>query len=194
MFILNILNYFFTRRFTHCAWVSVGAFRPGFKIKHLENDHIWNQGNHYLIMVDYYSNFIEVAPSQHDTRTSTVVKHMKANIARYDIMDTLISDNGPQFACSEFKKFVNEYGINHVTSSPMHQQANGLAERAVQSMKKLDKEVFRYGWRHRSEFVRAQKHSTRQWAWIADAETDGTQGQNTCPNSERLTKAWFGAR
>ena len=103
------------------------------------------EGNHYLIMVDYYSNFIEVAPLQHDTRTSTVVKQMKANIARYGIMDTLISDNGPQFASGEFKKFMSDYGINHVTSSPLHQQANGLAERAVQSIKNLIKKCFETG-------------------------------------------------
>ena len=29
-----------------------------------------HEGNHYLIMVDYYSNFIEVAPLQRDTKSS----------------------------------------------------------------------------------------------------------------------------
>jgi len=51
-------------------------------------DFIKIQGNHYLIMVNYYSNFIEISPLQNDTKTSTILKHMKANIARYGIMDT----------------------------------------------------------------------------------------------------------
>lgn len=102
-------------------------------------------GYHYLIMVDYYSNFIEVAPLKQDTSTSTIVKNMKANIARYGVMDTLVSDNGPQFASREFKDFVEAYGINHVTSSPLYQQSNGLAERAVQTVKNLTKKCFETG-------------------------------------------------
>ena len=95
------------------------------------------KGNHYLILVDYYSNFIEVAPLQNDTKSVTVIKHIKANIARYGIMETLISDNGPQFVSDAFAKFVKAYGIKHVTSSPTYPQSNGLAEKAVQTIKKM---------------------------------------------------------
>ena len=102
-------------------------------------------GFHYLIMVDYYSNFIEVSPLQHDTRTSTIVKQIKANIARYGIMDTLVSDNGPKFLSQEFKQFVDSYNIKHVTSSPLYQQSNGLAQRAVQTVKNLTKKCFETG-------------------------------------------------
>lgn len=94
-------------------------------------------GNHYLTMVDYYSNFIEVAPFKTDTRASTVISRIKENIARYGIMDTLIIDNGPQFASEELRLFTESYGINHITSSPLHQQANGLAEKAVQTVKQI---------------------------------------------------------
>jgi len=102
-------------------------------------------GFHYLVMVDYYSNFIEVAPLKQDTSTNTVVKTIQANIARYGIMDTLVSDNGPQFASREFKDFVDKYGIQHVTSSPLYQQSNGLAERAVQTVKNMTKKCFETG-------------------------------------------------
>ena len=56
----------------------------------------WELDNqHFLIMVDYYSNFIEVAELERDTKTATVIRKIKENIARYGIMDTLVSDNGP---------------------------------------------------------------------------------------------------
>ena len=90
----------------------------------------------YLLMVDYYSNYIEVFPLP-DTKATTVIKHMKMCIARYGIMETLMSDNGPQFISSEFSQFVQKYKINHITSSPGHQQSNGLAEEGVKQIKAL---------------------------------------------------------
>ncbi|XP_052238360.1 uncharacterized protein K02A2.6-like [Dreissena polymorpha] len=103
------------------------------------------EGNNYLIIVDYFSNFIEVAPLQRDTRTSTILKLIKQNVARYGIMGSIISDNGPQFTSAEFREFIEKYGITHITSSPLHQQTNGLAEKAVQTVKNLIKKCSETG-------------------------------------------------
>ena len=97
------------------------------------------EGDHYLILVDYFSNYIEVCPLKQDTKSTAVIKNIKLNIARYGIMETLISDNGPQFTSTEFHNFTQEYGINHITSSPTHPQSNGLAEKAVQTVKSMIK-------------------------------------------------------
>ena len=51
----------------------------------------------------------------------------------------LISDNGPQFVSDASAKFVKAYGIKHATSSPTYPQSNGLAEKAVQTIKKMTK-------------------------------------------------------
>jgi transposase InsO family protein len=94
------------------------------------------QGKSYLILVDYYSNFIEVEELK--TQTSReVMLHMKRIIARNGIMDTLISDNGPCYNSKEFADFANQYNFNHITSSPYRPQSNGLAERSVQTIKRL---------------------------------------------------------
>ena len=50
-----------------------------------------------------------------------------------------MSDNGPQYTSAEFKSFVASYGIQHITSSPLYSQSNGLAEKAVQTVKNLMK-------------------------------------------------------
>lgn len=92
-------------------------------------------GFHYLIMVDYYSNFIEVASLNHVTTTKNVLKQLKENIARYGFFDTLISGNGPQYTSAEFKSFVTSYGIENVISSPLFAQSNDLAEKSVQTVK-----------------------------------------------------------
>lgn len=102
-------------------------------------------GFHYLIMVDYYSNFIEVVSLKHDTTTRNVIKHLRGQIARYGIFDILISDNGPQYTSAEFKSFVASYGIDHVTSSPLYAQSNGLAEKSVKTVKNLMKKCLESG-------------------------------------------------
>ena len=49
----------------------------------------------------------------------------------------IVSDGGPQFTSQEFKSFVKNWGKTNITSSPMHQRANGRAESAVKIMKTL---------------------------------------------------------
>ena len=66
---------------------------------------------------------------------------MKAIIARHGLPMTVVSDNGLQFGCREFKTFAKEYGFEHVTSSPEYPQSNGKAEKAVQIVKRLLKKA-----------------------------------------------------
>ncbi|CAC5360355.1 unnamed protein product [Mytilus coruscus] len=60
-------------------------------------------------------------------------------MSRFEYIDQLITDNGPQFACREFAQFAKEYGFVHTTTSPHYPQANGQAERFVQTVKNLIK-------------------------------------------------------
>lgn len=94
----------------------------------------------YLILVDYYSGFIEVE-QLHDTRSERIITRCKAHFARYGIPDTLISDNGPQFSSEAFMQFARDYHFKHCTSSPRYPQSNGMAEKAVQTAKSLIKKA-----------------------------------------------------
>ena len=49
---------------------------------------------------------------------------------------SVMSDNGPHFSAESYAKFGQQYGFQHVTSSPHYSQCNGEAERAVKSLLK----------------------------------------------------------
>ena len=66
-------------------------------------------------------------------------------IATHGIMNILVSDNGPQFASREFAEFASNYNIQHNTSSPLRPQSNGLAKKAVQTIKGLMTKCSRAG-------------------------------------------------
>ena len=89
-----------------------------------------------LVICDYYSNFIEVE-RLNNTTTCGVTKALKAQFARYGVLDTVVSDNGPQFGSKEFAVFAKTWGFTHVTSSPRYPQSNGKAENAVKTVKRL---------------------------------------------------------
>lgn len=94
------------------------------------------QSKAYILTVDYYSKYIDVLPLN-STNTTAIVEALKSIFATHGIPTTLRSDNGPQFSSSEFKKFSKELGIDHQTSSPHFQSANGEAERSIQTVKNL---------------------------------------------------------
>ena len=94
------------------------------------------KSRNYLVTVDYYSQFFEVdfLPSM---TSSTIIHKMKAHFARYGLPEVIFSDNGRQMTSKEFQDFCTEYDIKHETSSPGNSKANGMAEAAVKTAKKL---------------------------------------------------------
>ena len=93
-------------------------------------------GNMYLLVVDYFSRYMEVQTLS-TTTSAGVIRALKAIFARHGIPATLISDNGPQYSSQEFQLFAKEYHFQHITSSPYYPQSNGLAERMVKTAKSL---------------------------------------------------------
>ena len=97
-------------------------------------------GSNYLILVDYCSDFIELNLLC-TTTSQQVVTHLKSQLAHHGIPDRLITDNGPQFSSDAFKQFTKDYCFQHCTASPHYPQSNGIAKRAVQTVKNCLKKV-----------------------------------------------------
>lgn len=95
----------------------------------------WNDQD-FVVIVDQFSRFIEVEklPS---SRSSSVIGRIKGIFARSGVPERVFSDNGPCYASHEFAEFAQEWGFCHSTSSPHFPQSNGLAEKSVQTLKRL---------------------------------------------------------
>ena len=95
----------------------------------------WKQKT-FLLIVDYYSRFIEIARLNGST-AEEVVTHTKSIFARHGIPETVVSDNGPQYTSELYTDFSKTYQFQHITSSPYYPQSNGEAERAVKTIKEM---------------------------------------------------------
>ena len=91
-------------------------------------------GKMLLIMVDAHSKWIEVHAVGAATSAATI-ERMRTSFAAYGVPDMLVSDNGSAFTSQEMAHFMQKNGIQHVTIAPYHPSSNGLAERAVQTVK-----------------------------------------------------------
>ena len=101
----------------------------------------WND-KFYLILVDYYNKYFEFNLLE-NTLCKTVIIYCKSQFARHGIPLVIHSDNGPQFIARDFKDFCKSYGIKHTTSSLDYPRSNGLAERTIQTLKKLLNKAYR---------------------------------------------------
>lgn len=94
----------------------------------------------YLIVVDYYSKFIEVSKINSLT-SQEIIQNLKIIFSRHGIPETVISDNGPEYSSNLFKEFSKLWSFQHTTSSPRYPQSNGQAERSIQTIKNIMKKT-----------------------------------------------------
>ena len=94
-------------------------------------------GNNYLIMVDHYSDYMELDSLSGNTMANSVIKAMKQQFVHHGIPDELITDDGTQFKSHKYLRSVQEYGFAIVKSSLYYSQGNGKAESVVKIAKNI---------------------------------------------------------
>jgi transposase InsO family protein len=113
-------------------------------------------GRMFLIVVDAYSKWLEVAIMREATSVATVNK-LRQIFSTHGLPRVTVTDNGPAFVGEEFKRFMVKNGIKQVYSAPYHPASNGQAERMVRTFKealktmkagdlqmKLDRLLYKY--------------------------------------------------
>ena len=93
------------------------------------------QGKMYLVLIDAHSKWIEAFCTPTAT-SAAVIEELRPLFAKFGIPETVVTDNGTCFVSAEFENFLASNGIRHITSAPYHPATNGLAERAVQIVKR----------------------------------------------------------
>ena len=64
----------------------------------------------------------------HSIKAHSRIEHLRMIFVTHGIPQKIVSDNGLTFASQEFKTFMTQNGVLHITSSPYYLSTNGLAE------------------------------------------------------------------
>ena len=88
----------------------------------------------YILIVDYTSRFPVVYKLSSMTGQH-VANQCKLIFSEYGWPETLISDNISCYTSEAFTSLMQNYSMNHITSSPNYLQSNGLTEKIVQIVK-----------------------------------------------------------
>lgn len=93
---------------------------------------------HLLVVVDYYSRYVEIEFMNKTTAKDTVNVLLKI-FNRLGFPVSVSSDNGPQFISHEFQDFLKMYNIKWFPSIEYWPQQNGEVERQNRSIVKRAK-------------------------------------------------------
>ncbi|XP_059092245.1 uncharacterized protein LOC131887632 [Tigriopus californicus] len=91
--------------------------------------------NDYLVYSCRLSGFPTVKKYATSPSSSQIMKDFLGLFATFGVPNVLRTDNGPQFASSQFGQFLTKWGVQWKPSSPYYPQSNGHAEVMVKSMK-----------------------------------------------------------
>jgi transposase InsO family protein len=113
-----------THRFSHVHVDLVGPWPPS------PSGH-----THLLTIIDRSTRWFEAIPLS-DTATEPVLDaFVHGWLARFGVPARLTTDRGPQFTSSMWADFCQAAGIQHITTTAYHPQANRMVERLHRQLK-----------------------------------------------------------
>lgn len=114
---------------------KLAKWKPAeFPFERVHLDFFYFEGKNFLILVDAYSRFMEVW-----LMNKTDARHVRNVLMKFfsvfGLPSLVVADNGPPFNSQEIREILENNAIKYKNSPPHHPQSNGLAERAVQTIK-----------------------------------------------------------
>lgn len=86
------------------------------------------------VTIDTYSNFIW-ATAQAGERGIHVTRHLTACFAVMGVCKQLKTDNGPAYIGQKVQRFLQQWGVKHITGIPHNPQGQAIVERANSTLK-----------------------------------------------------------
>ena len=80
------------------------------------------QGKLIFVAIDAHSKWIE-ATCTSSTSSYCVIEELHTMFAKFGLPETIVTDNGTGFTSEQFKFFLRDNAINHITSAPYHKYA-----------------------------------------------------------------------
>ncbi|KAJ9513219.1 hypothetical protein QJQ45_029518 [Haematococcus lacustris] len=94
-----------------------------------------HRGNEYLMVcIEHLTKHVELVPIPDKLATTTAYNFHHQVLGRFGASAEVLTDGGREFQ-GEFAELLQRHLIDHRVTSPHHPQADGLAERAVQTFK-----------------------------------------------------------
>ena len=127
---------------------------------------------HLLVLVDYYSRWIEVDVLR--TTTSKAIIHcLDAQFSRHGLPKGLRTNNGSNLVSKEVEQYLEEMGVEHRYTTPLWPRANGEVERQNRSLLKSVRAAHAEGkaWRDEvNKFLLAYRSTPRSTTGKSPAE------------------------
>ncbi|GFX16777.1 transposon Tf2-6 polyprotein [Trichonephila clavipes] len=92
----------------------------------------------YLVVIDYYSKWIEIAELVNKSADEVIIK--LSIFSRFSVPNIVVSDN-ISFNSYIYKKFANDWDFKYVFISPHYFPSNGMVEKAVGISKSIMKKA-----------------------------------------------------
>ena len=96
------------------------------------------KGNKYaLVMVDHCTGWAEAFPLKDKTNKSVWEAFSNHFVSRHGVPEVLITDNGGEFTALEWEQYLQDLGVDHHRTTPVHPQSNGKTERCNRTLKEI---------------------------------------------------------
>ena len=88
-----------------------------------------------LVCIEHFTKWVELIPLPSKSSRDSTRGLLQGVLSRYGASGEILTDKGAEFK-GEFQKLLAKHEISHRLASREHPQADGLAERMVQTMKR----------------------------------------------------------
>ena len=88
-----------------------------------------SENQYVLVITDYFTRHIIATALTNCTAETTAQALFNEFFCKYDILSTILSDQGPHFNNQLMHNIQKLIAYNHISSTPYHPQTNGVVER-----------------------------------------------------------------